>query len=195
MTKKSTKATTDAVKDGTQFAEDVTRGFEDLVATGRKNLQSAFKSSTDAAEEAFNAGSKTFKENYSNAVKASTEQVEKAVHSFKDTPLYDKEGAEAFIAAGTTAATKGEKIGEEILSNGNDYISDFFAMSRSVVDAEDAPAAFKIQTEYARNSYEKFVADFGKLSSMGLEVSRAVTEPLSSRYAVSVDKMMKQVQI
>lgn len=195
MTKKSTKATTDAALGNNPFAEDVTKGFEDLVANGRKNLQSAFKSSADAAEEAFVAGSKTFTENYAKAVQSGKEQAEKAVGSFKDMPLYDKEGSEAFIAAGTTAATKGEKLGEELLANGNAYATEFFAMSRSLADAEDVPEAVKIQTEYARNSYEKFVADFGKLSSMGLEVTRAVAEPLNSRYSVSIDKMMKQVQI
>lgn len=195
MTKKSTKTANDAVKDSTQFAEEVTKGFEELVANGRKNLQSAFKTSADAAEEAFSAGSKTVMENYAKAVQSGKEQAEKAASSLKDMPLYDKEGTEAFIAVSTTAATKGEKIGEEILSNGNEYVADFFAMSRSLVEADDVPAAFKIQAEYARNSYEKFVADFGKLSSMGLEVSRAVAEPLSSRYAVTVDKMMKQAQI
>ena len=190
----TTKAKKSTATETTDFVADVTKGFEELTADGRKNLQNAFKSSADAAEDAFIAGTDAFKANYDKAVKANKEQIEKAVSSFKDSPLYDKESSEVFIAAGTTAAEKSEKLGEELLSFGNEYAANFFAMTRSVADAGDAPAAFKIQSDFARSSYEKFAAEVGKLNSLGLEVTKAVTEPMNSRYAVSLDKMMKQTQ-
>lgn len=194
MTTKSTKAKKNTATEATDFVADVTKEFDTMTVNGRKNLQNAFKTSTDAAEEAFIAGTDAFKVNYDKAVKANKEQIEKAVSSFKETPMYDKESSEAFIAAGASAAEKSEKLGEELLSFGKEYTANFFAMTRSVADADDAPSAFKIQSDFARSSYEKFAAEVGKFNSLGLEVTKAVSEPMNSRYAFSIDKFMKQAQ-
>ncbi|MFT6556602.1 MULTISPECIES: phasin family protein [Sneathiella] len=173
-------------------AADITKDFEVLMTANRKTLQDAFKSGTDAAESAFKSGSEAFKANYEKAVKDGKANVEKATKSLSEVPFYDAEGSESFMKVGATAVEKGEKISAEIVEFSTEQVSEYFSVTRSLIEAEDVQKAIELQSEYARSSVETYVSEFGKLNSMFVDAAKTVMEPFGAQYAANMDKFLNR---
>jgi len=184
----NTKAKTTSTAD----KADVTKEFETMITANGKTLQDAFKSGAEAAEKAFTTGAEAFKTNYEKALKDSKEQMEKAAKTFSDATPFDTEGAEPFVKAGTAAAEKGEKINAELMEFGTSRMSAYFAATRSVIDADDMQKAIEVQSEYARNSFETYVSEAGKINSMVIDATKTLMEPFGSQYAANMDKFLNR---
>lgn len=189
----SAKAKEAKAKVETVELKDVTKEFEAMFTANKKTLQDAFLSGAEFAENAIKTGNEAFKSNFEKAVKDSKAQVEKASQSLSEVPMYDKDSAEPFIKAGTTAVEKGEKISAELIEFSTGTVDTFFATAKSVIEAEDAKKAFELQSEYARSSVEAFVSEASKLNAMFVDASKSVVEPISAQYAASMDKFLYRV--
>jgi phasin family protein len=186
MSNTSTKAKASAAK------ADVTKDFENLMTTNHKSLQDAFKTGADAAEQAFLSGNEAFKSTYANALKEGKAQLEKAAKTLGETSLFDAEGAEPFITAGTAAAMKSEKINAEMIDFGTARVTEYFSATRSVFAADDMQKAIELQSEFARTSVQTYVSEAGKLNAMLVDATKSLMEPFGTQYAASMDKFLNR---
>ena len=105
--------------------------------------------------------------------------------NFEELQSFSKHQLEALTAASTTW-TKGM---QELAAESTDYTKKTFAASSAVFEkllgARSVEAAVQIQSEYAKQAYEGFVAQASKFSELYAKVASDALKPVTSAYAKS----------
>lgn len=100
-----------------------------------------------------------------------------------DMQAMSKEGADAAMES-FAAASKGMQA---VASECADYARRSFEQGTSAVekliDARTLDRAFEVQSEYARNAYEGFVAQAAKLGALYAEVAKQSYKPIEGYVA------------
>jgi hypothetical protein len=103
--------------------------------------------------------------------------------NFEDLQSFSKQQLEAFNAASATL-TKGL---QEIAAETTDYSKKSFAAGSAVFEkllgARSLETAVQIQSEYAKQAYEGFVAQASKFSELYAKVASDAMKPVTSAYA------------
>jgi hypothetical protein len=103
--------------------------------------------------------------------------------SFEDFQKFSKEQLEALTAA-TSTLSKGL---QDIAAESTDYSKKAFAagsaMFEKLLGARTVESAMHIQTEYAKQAYEGFVAQATKVSELYTRVASDALKPVTSAYA------------
>jgi phasin family protein len=103
--------------------------------------------------------------------------------TFDDFQKFSKEQLEAFTAASTTLS----KGLQDIAVESTDYSKKAFAASSAMweklLGARSVESAIQIQTEFAKQAYEGFVAQATKVSELYTRVASDAMKPVSSAYA------------
>jgi hypothetical protein len=102
---------------------------------------------------------------------------------FEELQGFSKQQIEAFTAASATL-TKGL---QEIAAESTDYSKKAFAASSAVFEkllgAKSVEAAVQIQSEYAKQAYEGFIAQTSKFSELYAKVASDALKPVTSAYS------------
>ena len=102
--------------------------------------------------------------------------------NFEDFQNFSKQQLEAFTAASTTL-TKGL---QELAVESTDYSKKAFAAGSTVFEkllgARSLESAIQIQSEYAKQAYEGFVAQASKVSELYAKVAADALKPVTSAY-------------
>jgi hypothetical protein len=103
--------------------------------------------------------------------------------SFEDFQKFSKEQLEALTAASTTLS----KGLQDIAAESTDYSKKAFAagsaMFEKLLGARTVESAIQIQTEYAKQAYEGFVAQATKVSELYARVASDALKPVTTAYA------------
>ena len=103
--------------------------------------------------------------------------------TFEDFQKFSKDQIEAFTAASSTL-TKGL---QEIATESSDYSKKAFAAGTAsfekLLGARSVESAIQIQTEFAKQAYEGFVAQATKVSELYTRVASDALKPVTSAYA------------
>ena len=106
-----------------------------------------------------------------------------ATTNFEDFQNFSKHQLEAF----TVASTNWTKGLQELAAESTDYSKKAFAAGSAVFEkllgARSLEAAIQIQTEYAKQAYEGFVAQASKFSELYAKVASDALKPATSAYA------------
>lgn len=105
--------------------------------------------------------------------------------NFEDFQSFSKQQLEAFSAASATL-TKGL---QELAVESTDYSKKAFAASSAVFEkllgARSVESAVQIQSEYAKQAYEGFVAQANKVSELYAKVAADALKPVTTAYAAA----------
>jgi hypothetical protein len=103
--------------------------------------------------------------------------------SYEDFQNFSKQQLEALTVASTTW-TKGL---QELAAESTDYSKKAFAAGSAVFEkllgARSLEAAVQIQSDYAKQAYEGFVAQAGKISELYAKVASDSLKPVTTAYA------------
>ena len=103
--------------------------------------------------------------------------------TFEDFQKFSKEQLEAFTAASTTLS----KGLQDIAAESSDYSKKAFAagtaMYENLLGARSVESAIQIQTEFAKQAYEGFVAQSSKFSELYAKVASDALKPVTSAYS------------
>ena len=103
--------------------------------------------------------------------------------TFEDFQKFSKDQIEAFTAASSTL-TKGL---QEIATESSDYSKKAFAAGTATYEkllgARSVESAFQIQTEFAKQAYEGFVAQATRVSELYTRVASDALKPVTTAYA------------
>src|ERR1700744_4114621 len=103
--------------------------------------------------------------------------------TFEDFQKFSKEQLEAF----TTASTTWSKGLQDIAAESSDYSKKAFAagtaMYEKLLGARSVETAIQIQTEFAKQAYESFVAQATKVSDLYTRVATDAMKPVPTPYA------------
>ncbi len=106
-----------------------------------------------------------------------------ATPNFEEFQKFSKDQLEAF----TTASSTFSKGLQDIAAESTDYSKKAFAASSAMFEkllgARSVESAIQIQTEYAKQAYEGFVAQATKVSELYTKVASDALKPVTSAYA------------
>jgi hypothetical protein len=102
--------------------------------------------------------------------------------NFEDFQNFSKQQLEAITSAAATW-TKGM---QELATESTDYAKKAFTAGSAVYEkllgARSIESAIQIQSEYAKQAYEGFVAQAGKFTDLYAKVASDVMKPVTSAY-------------
>jgi hypothetical protein len=103
--------------------------------------------------------------------------------TFEDFQKFSKDQLEAF----TTVSTTWSKGMQDIATESTDYSKKTFAagtaMFEKLLGARSVETAVQIQTEFAKQAYEGFVAQATKVSELYTRVASDALKPVTTAYA------------
>ena len=109
-------------------------------------------------------------------------------NTFEDFQKLGKQQIEAVTAA-ATSVTKGlQEIAAETTEFSKKAIAANTAVVEKLLGAKTLETAIQIQTEFAKTSYEGFVAESTKIGELYAKLAKEVFKPIESAYAAAQAK-------
>ncbi|MFV3075152.1 phasin family protein [Niveispirillum fermenti] len=124
--------------------------------------------------------------------KEKVEKMSKQVFaSFDDVVGFQKDNVEAFVAS-SQILTKGlEALSKEIAAFTQAQYEQSVATTKALFAVKSVKELVDLQTEFAKTSFDAFVAEATKVSETGFKVANEAAEPLTARVNATVEKLSK----
>jgi len=123
------------------------------------------------------------------------EQVEKAqaqtTKAMADMAAFSKENADAFVVASTLYAKGFENVGKAWYALTQETVEASAAVAKALLGAKTLKEAVDLQTDFAKTTFDKYVAESTKLSEMTIKSANEALQPINARVNVAVEKLLK----
>ena len=100
-----------------------------------------------------------------------------------------KANIEALTEAGRIAATGVRSLGQDVLASGRDGLEQASASLKTLADAKSPTEFFQIQSELARASFDRAVADGSKFAEQIVKLAGEAVQPLSNRATINAERI------
>jgi len=111
---------------------------------------------------------------------------QKAAEQFTDLA---KANVEALVEAGRIAAAGTKSIGQDVLASGRDGIEQASDAVKTLAEAKSPTEFFQIQSELARASFDRFVAESSKLTERVVKLAGEAAQPLQNRASLNANRI------
>jgi phasin family protein len=115
--------------------------------------------------------------------------VEKGTKAFAEASDFAKGNVEALVASGRAAAKGVEALSQDAADYGRKSFETATTAFRSLSTAKSPTELFKLQSDFAKSSFDASVAQASKMSEALIKIMGEVFEPLSTRATLAVDKV------
>nr|WP_294847686.1 TIGR01841 family phasin [uncultured Sphingomonas sp.] len=100
-----------------------------------------------------------------------------------------KANVEAFVEAGKIATKGARTIGQDVLASGRDGIEQASDAVKTLAEAKSPTEFFQIQSELARASFDRMVAESSKLTERVVKLAGEAVEPLQTRASLNAERV------
>lgn len=142
-------------------------------------------------------GQQMAQDNYERFMGSTREQVEKfsqtAVKGAEEMQKLSKENFDACVQAATVMAKGFETIGRAWMSYTQEAMEQSASTAKALLGVRTLREAVDLQTDFAKSSFDKFIAETTKLSEQGVKVANEASAPLTARFNVSVERIFKPI--
>jgi len=142
-------------------------------------------------------GAEAAQKHYERFLGATKEQVEKAsanaLKTYEDLSKFSKENLDAYVAAGTTVAKGFETIGKAWVAFTQETFEASAQVAKALLSAKTLREAVDVQTDFAKTTFDKLVAEGTKVSEISVKVANEAVEPLNARFNATIEKFLKPV--
>jgi phasin family protein len=111
---------------------------------------------------------------------------QKAAEQFSDLA---KANVEALVEAGRIAASGAKSIGQDVLASGREGIEQASDAVKTLAEAKSPTEFFQIQSELARASFDRFVAESSKLTERVVKLAGEAAQPLQNRASLNAERI------
>lgn len=166
----------------TQSSAKASKQIEDAVAASKQTIEQAVKASTEGYEQAFVMGKEQV-ENASNAL----------ARSYDDIATLNKKSVEAMMMAGNIWAKGYEDLGKAYFSYAQDSAERGTEAAKAMMTAKTVQDVVNVQTDFAKQRFDHFVAEGTKMSEMSAKVATEAMEPLQQQFDSAVSTLTKPI--
>lgn len=110
---------------------------------------------------------------------------------YEELAAFSKANMEAFVQANTILAKGFEEISKEVMALTKASMETASTTAKAVFAAKTIKDVVDLQSDYAKSSFDKFVANSSKLSELGVKVASDAIAPVTARVNVAVEKVLK----
>jgi len=134
-----------------------------------------------------------------SAAEAAAKQVEEAVENasaaffqgYDEATAVNKESIEAFAKAGEVLTKGAEDVGKAYFDIAQASAEAGIEASKALMAAKSIKDVVDIQSEFARSSFDSFVAESTRLSEMNTKLATAAFAPLQAQLNAAFEKGFK----
>ena len=134
-------------------------------------------------------GTDKFQDLFSGAGERSQELVAKSQKAAEDLTDLAKANVEALVEAGRIASTGVKSLGQDVLASGRDGIEQASDAVKTLAEAKSPTEFFQLQSELARASFDRFVAESSKLTERVVKLAGEAAQPLQNRASVNAERI------
>lgn len=100
-----------------------------------------------------------------------------------------KANLEAITEAGRIAATGVRSLGQDALASGRDGFEQASTSLKTLADAKSPTEFFQLQSELARSSFDRLVAEGSKFTEAMVKLAGEAVQPLSTRASINAERI------
>lgn len=185
--KKPAASSAKATDAATKAAEAATKAAEKAQAEATQNIEAIVENGRKVLDQMVQNGNAS----YDKVVATSKEQVEKVMAIFEDAKAVNEGNVDAIIATGNATVKALETLSSELTSYGKQTWEDNVAAAKATMNAKSVQEAFDLQRDFAKASFDGFVAQANKLGEMLPQLAKDSVEPINAQAKVAYDKFVK----
>jgi phasin family protein len=164
--------------------QDVLKPVEDAVTAGKEQFENVVKAGNEAATK-----------QYEQVVNLAKEQVEKGssvlFKSYDEFTTLNNANLEAVVKASTIAGKGLESLSRELVTFTHQQIDSNVENTKKLFGAKTLRELFDLQADFARQSFDRMLAESAKMTEMSVKVANEALEPIQSQTNATVEKVMK----
>ena len=141
-----------------------------------KTIEATAETATAAATAPMEQAQAKLKQGYDRAVKTAEQLAE-----------FNKGNVEALVTSSKILATGLQDISKHVATTAKANLDETVSTFRALSGVKSLKEAIDIQTSFARTSFEKAIADSGKLTETSLKLAEQAYAPLTARLNVAVE--------
>ena len=100
-----------------------------------------------------------------------------------------KANVEAIVEAGRIAAGGVKALGQDVIASGREGIEQASDAVKTLAEAKSPAEFFQLQSELARASFDRFVAETSKLTERVVKLAGEAAEPLQTRASLNAERI------
>ena len=100
-----------------------------------------------------------------------------------------KANVEAFVEAGRIAVGGAKALGQDVIASGREGIEQASDAVKTLAEAKSPAEFFQIQSELARASFDRLVAETSKLTERVVKLAGEAVEPLQTRASLNAERI------
>lgn len=134
-------------------------------------------------------GADRFQSLFGDAGTRGTEFATKGQQAIAQLSDLAKSNVEAMVEAGRIAATGARSIGEDAIASSRQNLELASTNAKSLAAATSPTEFFQLQTELARASFDRMVAQSSKMTEQVVKLAGEAIQPISTRASVSAERI------
>jgi phasin family protein len=139
-----------------------------------KTTERAAKSATQAFEHVTNASSEAVREN-----------IDRGLAALSEASAFGKQNVEAWLASASAAQKGLETISARTVAFSKTALENHVAATKSLMTSKSVQEYMEKQNDYAKSSFEAYVAELTSLSDLFSGVAKEVTQPINERISAA----------
>ena len=96
---------------------------------------------------------------------------------------------EAFVESGRLAAEGARSLGQDVVASSRDGVEKAAEAIRTLADAKSPTEYLQIQSELARASFDRLVAQSSRLTETAVKIAGEAIQPISNRASASAERI------
>ncbi len=100
-----------------------------------------------------------------------------------------KANVEALVEAGRIAASGAKAIGQDVIASGREGLEQASDAVKTLAEAKSPAEFFQIQSDLARASFDRLVAESSKLTERVVKLAGEAVEPLQTRASLNAERI------
>ena len=160
---------------------------ESAVAAGRDGIQNIVRETAKTATKEYGRAIEMGKEQIEAAAKAGAE----AFKGYEDVVAYSKDNVEALVKSSTMLVKGVQDLNKAWLGLAKVSVEEGVEATKKILGARNVKDVVEIQSELARNNYEKLMSETKKMQDMAVKLAEEVSGPITNRVNATVEKFTK----
>lgn len=153
------------------------------IETVKKNSNNYF-----AAFEGF-APTAQFQNLFADANERGQQAVRRSQQVAEEVADLTRANVEAFVEAGRVAAEGARSLGQDAVARGREGVEQAADAIRSLAEAKSPTEFIQLQSEFARSSFDRIVAETSRLTESMVKLAGEAIQPLSNRATANAERI------
>jgi phasin family protein len=129
-----------------------------------------------------------FQSMFANAGERSQDMTQRTQRVAEELADLTRANVEAMVEAGRVAAEGARSIGQDVAASGRDGVEQAADAIRSLAEAKSPTEYLQLQSEFARSSFDRAVAETSKLTESLVKLAGEAFQPLSNRATANAER-------